>query len=170
MNGTRFGGLSLKKNPKRKDAKTLKGVRNKQRETIRNSWKAMFDGFRKAGLDEKQIARMQRMPQGALREERYNHSVVLEAPDLSPRQRDLLEVAQLEPGFSEGLPNRPAIGRKRPGAWIPDVRRAIEIVQQQSIQRNFLQPEGPQLPTCRVVEARKTGAPPPHDRSQVHDR
>jgi hypothetical protein len=82
---------SLKKDPKRKDAKTLRDLRNKLRKQVPGFHKAMFDGFRKAGLDEKQIARMQRMPQGALREERYNHSIVLEAPDLTPRQRELLD-------------------------------------------------------------------------------
>jgi hypothetical protein len=82
---------ALKKDRKREDAKTLRDVRTKQAKAVRDAWKAMFDGFRKAGLSEADIARMQRMPLGALREERYNHSVVLEAPDLDQQQRRLLE-------------------------------------------------------------------------------
>jgi len=43
-----------------------------------------------AGLNGEQLARLRAMPQGALREERYNHGVVLEAPGLSAEQSALL--------------------------------------------------------------------------------
>jgi hypothetical protein len=43
-----------------------------------------------AGLDEAQRRRLVAMPRGPLREERYNHGVLLEAPALSEGQRALL--------------------------------------------------------------------------------
>jgi len=43
-----------------------------------------------AGINGEQLARLRAMPQGALREERYNHGVVLEAPGLSEEQAALL--------------------------------------------------------------------------------
>jgi len=52
---------------------------------------ALEERLRKAGLDDAQLARLKRMPRGALREERYNHGVLLEVEDLGDAQRDLLE-------------------------------------------------------------------------------
>jgi len=43
-----------------------------------------------AGLGPDDVDRLRRMPRGALREQAYNHSVVLEAPDLSIEQERLL--------------------------------------------------------------------------------
>ena len=81
---------ALRKRPKSDQRKQLTAERAKLREGLRKLFKQMFSGFRKAGLDEAQIKRMQNIPTGALREERYNHSVVLEAPKLSGEQRGLL--------------------------------------------------------------------------------
>ncbi len=46
-----------------------------------------------AALDPADAARLRAMPRGELREERYNHGVVLEVEDLTAAQRDLLERA-----------------------------------------------------------------------------
>jgi len=54
----------------------------------------VLDDFRKrlsaAGLDDAQIERLRRMPRGRLREERYNHRVLLETPELTPVQAAFL--------------------------------------------------------------------------------
>ncbi|MFQ5845165.1 MAG: hypothetical protein ACE5JG_09285 [Planctomycetota bacterium] len=47
--------------------------------------------LRDAGLDDAAIERLERMPRGRLRAERYAHRTVLEAPDLTAPQRALLQ-------------------------------------------------------------------------------
>ena len=54
-----------------------------QREVIRRDGRAQFDKF---ALTQQQIDRLNSIPRGELRRERYNHGVMLEAPGLSPEQ------------------------------------------------------------------------------------
>jgi len=81
---------ALKKRPKPDERKKFTAEKAKLQKRRRDLYRQMFAGFRKAGLTEPQIKRMQNIPTGALREERYNHSVILEAPELSGKQRELL--------------------------------------------------------------------------------
>ena len=81
---------ALRKRPKPDQAKKWRAERGQLQKQLGTWHRAMLDGFKKAGLDAKQIQRMRTIPTGALREERYNHGVVLEVPDLTPKQRNLL--------------------------------------------------------------------------------
>jgi hypothetical protein len=89
---------ALKKKPAKAEAQKLSKERAALQKRIPGIYGRMFGKFRDAGLDDRGIARIRRMPRGALREERYNHSVVLEAPGLTDAQRTLLErcVASIE--------------------------------------------------------------------------
>jgi len=49
--------------------------------------------FKKIGLKPGQLDRLNRIPRGALHRERYNHSVMLEAPDLTPKQEQIVRAA-----------------------------------------------------------------------------
>ncbi|MHC4223129.1 MAG: hypothetical protein ACYSUN_03990, partial [Planctomycetota bacterium] len=65
----------------------LKGADQKRVAELRSEfWRRM----KEAGLDDAGLTRLRRMPTGALREERYNHSVLLESADLTERQRTLV--------------------------------------------------------------------------------
>jgi len=65
------------------ERKTLDG----QREKIRADGRAQFD---KIGLAPGQIDRLNAIPRGELRQERYNHRVMLEAPGLTAKQAELV--------------------------------------------------------------------------------
>jgi hypothetical protein len=68
-------------------ARRLKGQKGEKFTQLRvEFWRRMIE----AGLDEGGLERLRAMPRGVLREERYNHGVVLEAPDLSEGQRAIL--------------------------------------------------------------------------------
>lgn len=58
------------------------------REAIRRDGRAQFDKF---GLTHAQIDRLNSVPRGELRRERYNHRVMLEAPGLSPEQIERIQ-------------------------------------------------------------------------------
>ena len=64
------------------DARTKLRV---QREAIRRDGRAQFDKF---GIKQSQIDRLNSIPHGELRRERYNHGVMLEAPALSAEQAE----------------------------------------------------------------------------------
>ncbi|MHC4450942.1 MAG: hypothetical protein ACYS0E_12525 [Planctomycetota bacterium] len=57
------------------------------REQLRKNGRAQLD---KIGLKPDQIARLNKIPKGELRRERYNHAVMLEAPGLTPTQTSLV--------------------------------------------------------------------------------
>jgi len=72
----------------------MPGLSNEQRETLyRAVGKPAEMEKALSGLDSASASRLRAMPRGELREERYNHSVLLEIGDLSAAQRDLLERA-----------------------------------------------------------------------------
>lgn len=84
------------------------------------------------------VVRLRRMPTGPLREERYAHGVVLEAPDLSPAQRALLvplvaaadaaQQALLAQGehLAKGLAEEDEALRQRVRSGLDQHRREIE--------------------------------------------
>lgn len=82
--------VALRKKPGGEQAKKLRAERARLQKQVPALHRQMFAEFRKAGLTDAQIARLPRIPTGPLREELYNHSVVLEAPDLTPAQQTLL--------------------------------------------------------------------------------
>ncbi|MEM8884305.1 MAG: hypothetical protein AAGD14_09565 [Planctomycetota bacterium] len=59
-----------------------------QRNKVRQQGRAQLD---KIGLKPAQIQRLNSIPRGALQQERYNHQVMLEAPNLSPAQRETVQ-------------------------------------------------------------------------------
>ena len=61
-----------------------------QRDTLRKTGRAKFD---KIGLKQAQIDRLNSIPRGELRRERYNHTVMLEAPGLSAQQLSLIRTS-----------------------------------------------------------------------------
>lgn len=71
----------------KKAREELARLRKMQPELVKLSRKRLLD----AGLTEEQLERLRRMPTGPARYERYNHGVVLEAPDLTAEQRVVLE-------------------------------------------------------------------------------
>jgi len=58
--------------------------------TTRKQGRAAFE---KIGLEPEQLDRLNRIPRGVLRAERYNHSVMLEAPRLTPKQERIVRAA-----------------------------------------------------------------------------
>lgn len=82
---------ALKKKPAPPEAQKLRAERASLQKRIPPLYAEMFKRFREAGLDAAAIQRLRRMPRGVLHQERYNHGVVLEAPDLTAAQRALIE-------------------------------------------------------------------------------
>lgn len=76
---------------KKKPTKALQAERAKLGERVAQLYRQLEQRAREAGLSEEQLERLARMPRGVLREERYNHGVLLEVEGLSERQRALLE-------------------------------------------------------------------------------
>ena len=58
-----------------------------QRPAMRKHAREQFD---KIGISRAQLDRLNAIPKGELRRERYNHAVMLEAPALSPKQTALV--------------------------------------------------------------------------------
>ena len=83
-------GGALKKKPTGNALQKLRAERTRLQKRIPPLYAKMFKRFSEAGLDDADIKRLRRMPRGVLRDERYNHSLVLEAPDLTEVQRKLL--------------------------------------------------------------------------------
>lgn len=83
-------GGALKKKPTGEELKKLRAERTRLQKRIPALYGDMFKRFSEAGLDDADIKRLRRMPRGVLRDERYNHRLVLEAPDLTDAQRKLL--------------------------------------------------------------------------------
>ncbi len=81
----------LKKKPDAKKAKALRAERAQLEKRVPALYRQLEQRSREAGLSEEQLARLKRMPRGVLREERYNHGVLLEVADLTDGQRTLLE-------------------------------------------------------------------------------
>ncbi|MEE8105727.1 MAG: hypothetical protein V3T86_09360 [Planctomycetota bacterium] len=66
--------------------KQIQVARNKRTQIFKNAEEALIA----AGLAADDLARLKRMPRGDLREERWAHRLVLEASNLSQRQREIL--------------------------------------------------------------------------------
>ena len=81
---------ALKKKPGGNALQKLRAERTRLQKRIPALYAGMFKRFSEAGLDDADIKRLRRMPRGVLRDERYNHRLVLEAPDLTDAQRKLL--------------------------------------------------------------------------------
>ena len=77
----------LEKNPD----KPLRAERAKLQKRVPQLYRQLEQRTREAGLSDAQVKRLERMPRGVLREERYNHGVLLEAEGLSEDQRALIE-------------------------------------------------------------------------------
>lgn len=76
---------------KEKADQELRAERARLQERVARLCRQLEQRVREAGLDDAQVARLERMPRGALREERYNHGVLREVDGLSQDQRALLE-------------------------------------------------------------------------------
>ncbi len=81
----------IRKRPGREQVQKLQGLIAQTRKRVAEFFRAMEQDLKNAGLDDAGLERLKRMPRGALREERYNHRVLLEASNLSQRQEALLE-------------------------------------------------------------------------------
>lgn len=81
----------LKKKPDPTQAKALRAERAQLQKRVPELYRRLEQRVREAGLSESQLARLERMPRGVLREERYNHGVLREVGDLTDSQRALLE-------------------------------------------------------------------------------
>ena len=80
----------IRKRPGREQVQKLQGLIAQTRKRVAEFFRAMEQDLKNAGLDDAGLERLKRMPRGALREERYNHRVLLEASNLSQRQEALL--------------------------------------------------------------------------------
>ena len=80
----------LEKRPAKQEAQKLSGERKVLEARIKAIHGKLERDALAAGLTADQFARLTAMPRGKLREERYNHSVVLEAENLSVQQQALL--------------------------------------------------------------------------------
>ena len=76
----------------KKPTKALQAERATLQGRVSELYRQLERRTREAGLGEEQIERLERMPRGVLREERYNHGVLLEVEGLSDDQRALLEI------------------------------------------------------------------------------
>ena len=76
----------------KKPDKALRAERATLQKRVPQLYRQLAQRTREAGLSEEQVRRLERMPRGVLREERYNHGVLLEAEDLTEDQRRLLEI------------------------------------------------------------------------------
>jgi hypothetical protein len=74
-----------------KPTKELRAEKDRLQKRLPAIYAGLERRVREAGLGEEQLARLRRMPRGALREERYNHGVLLEVEGLTAAQRALLE-------------------------------------------------------------------------------
>ncbi|MHC4136462.1 MAG: hypothetical protein ACYTDU_05810 [Planctomycetota bacterium] len=81
----------LKKKPDRAKAKALRAEQARLGERVPELYRQLELRAREAGLSEEQVERLERMPRGVLREERYNHGVLLDVEGLTGDQRALLE-------------------------------------------------------------------------------
>ena len=76
---------------KNKDArKKLVAQRNKLNAEIKKTRKQGRAAYEKIGIKPEQLERLNRIPRGALHRERYNHSVMLEVSDLTPKQEQIV--------------------------------------------------------------------------------
>jgi len=75
----------------KKPDKALRAERAKLQKRVPQLYGQLVQRTREAGISEAQVRRLERMPRGVLREERYNHRVLLEAGGLDENQRQLLE-------------------------------------------------------------------------------
>jgi len=80
----------LRKKPAKAQRRKLAAERARLAKRLPQLYAQLEQKMRDAGVDEAQLARLKRMPRGPLREERYNHSILLETPGLSAGQRALL--------------------------------------------------------------------------------
>ncbi len=66
--------------------KCIRALQQTRREGKKGAGK-LLGRLRAAGLTDAQLDRLRRMPRGVMRQSRYNHGIVLEAPELSEAQR-----------------------------------------------------------------------------------
>lgn len=81
----------LKKKPDAAKTRALRAERARVQKRLPQLYRRLEQQSREAGLSEEQVAKLKRMPRGVLREERYNHGVLLEIEGLTDDQRTLLE-------------------------------------------------------------------------------
>ena len=83
----------IRKTKNKKQRTELTNKRNKLQAALAQTRKQARAAFEKIGLKPEQLARLNRIPRGALHRERYNHAVMLEAPNLTPKQQQIVRAA-----------------------------------------------------------------------------
>jgi len=83
----------IRKTRDKKKRDALVQQRNKLQTQIAAGRKQARATYDKIGLKPEQLERLNRIPRGALHRERYNHAVMLEAPNLTPKQEQLVRAA-----------------------------------------------------------------------------
>ena len=81
----------LKKKPDQARTRALRAEQAQLGKRVPQLYRRLEQRTLEAGLSEEQVATLKRMPRGALREERYNHGVLLDVRGLTGEQRALLE-------------------------------------------------------------------------------
>ena len=74
-----------------KAAKKTQAELNKAQAKLKRKLEELHVKLKEAGLTDADLARARKMPRGALRLERCTHGLMLETPDLTPTQKDLLQ-------------------------------------------------------------------------------
>ena len=80
-----------KKKQQGKAAKKTQAELNKAQAQLKRKLEELHVKLKEAGLTDADLARARKMPRGALRLERCTHALMLETPDLTPTQKDLLQ-------------------------------------------------------------------------------
>jgi len=150
----------IRKQPKhRKLREQQQGLQKK----IAAQFRAMDEKMLGAGLHPQQLDRLKRMPQGDLREERYNHGVVLEAPELAGAQRAVLGplVASVDAAQLALLTQRQHLGRtlKDADKTLKQQFQAGFRTQHQNIEKRFWKTVYYVLMPGQMVAVRKLLSP-----------
>ncbi|MHC4550023.1 MAG: hypothetical protein ACYTEZ_14725 [Planctomycetota bacterium] len=163
----------LERKPGPAEAKKLRAEQAALQQRVVRLHRQLEQRTLEAGLLPAQLARLKRMPRGALREERYNHGVLLEVPDLTDDQQGLLRhlVAATDAAQSAIVAQKHHLGRGL-AKTDPNLRRQLAATcdrQCREIEQRFwkaayytLTPD--QMRAARPLFSPRYGAVPEHRR------